>query len=69
MNSLSNLSAEPKPFSAPKFFSAKRFVDIKKPSQDEWLKCGFRALVSSDCAAVCGLNPYMSLMILSISIQ
>ena len=65
MNRLSNLSAasaQPKPFSAPKFFSAKRFVDTKKLSQAEWLEVRRKGIGSSDCAAACGLNPYMSML-------
>lgn len=65
MNNLSNVSAasaQPKPFSLPKFFSAKRFVDTKKLSQAEWLEVRSKGIGSSDCAAACGLNPYMSML-------
>lgn len=65
MNNLSNVSAasaQPKPFSLPKFFSAKRFVDTKKLSQAEWLEIRRKGIGSSDCAAACGLNPYMSML-------
>ena len=65
MNSLSNLSAvsaQPKSFSAPKFFSAKRFVDTKNLSQAEWLEVRRQGIGSSDCAAACGLYPYISML-------
>jgi putative phage-type endonuclease len=45
----------------PKLFTAKRFVDTKKLSQAEWLEVVGKAL-GSDCAAACGLNPYMSML-------
>ena len=44
----------------PKLFTAKRFVDTKKLSQAEWLEVRRQGIGSSDCAAACGLNPYMS---------
>lgn len=65
MNSLSNLSAasaQPKVFSSPKLFTAKRFIDTKKLSQAEWLEVRRQGIGSSDCAAACGLNPYMSML-------
>jgi len=65
MNHLSNLpavSALPKVFSPPKLFNAKRFVETKKLSQAEWLEVRRQGIGSSDCAAACGLNPYMSML-------
>ena len=46
----------------PKIFTAKRFVDTKKLSQAEWLEIRRQGIGSSDCAAACGLNPYMSML-------
>lgn len=65
MNHLSNLpavSALPKVFSPLKLFNAKRFVETKKLSQAEWLEVRRQGIGSSDCAAACGLNPYMSML-------
>ena len=46
----------------PKFFSAKRLVNTKNMSQTEWLEIRRQGIGSSDCAAACGLNPYMSML-------
>ncbi|KXZ67041.1 YqaJ viral recombinase family protein [Acinetobacter venetianus] len=46
----------------PKLFTAKRFVDTRKLSQAEWLEVRRQGIGSSDCAAACGLNPYMSML-------
>ena len=46
----------------PKLFMAKRFVDTRKLSQAEWLEVRRKGIGSSDCAAACGLNPYMSML-------
>lgn len=46
----------------PKLFTAKRFVDTRKLSQAEWLEIRRQGIGSSDCAAACGLNPYMSML-------
>jgi len=46
----------------PKLFTAKRFVDTKNLSQAEWLEVRRKGIGSSDCAAACGLNPYMSML-------
>ena len=46
----------------PKLFTAKRFVDTKKLSQAEWLEVRRQGIGSSDCAAACGLNPYLSML-------
>lgn len=46
----------------PKLFTAKRFVDTRKLSQAEWLEIRRQGIGSSDCAATCGLNPYMSML-------
>lgn len=50
------------PFTAPKLFTAKRFIDTRKLSQAEWLEIRRQGIGSSDCAAACGLNPYMSML-------
>ncbi|MHA3062867.1 YqaJ viral recombinase family nuclease [Acinetobacter sp. ANC 4641] len=49
-------------FVAPKLFTAKRFVETKNLSQAEWLEVRRKGIGSSDCAAACGLNPYMSML-------
>lgn len=49
-------------FIAPKLFSAKRLINTKKMSQEEWLEVRKQGIGSSDCAAACGLNPYMSML-------
>ncbi|PPZ95634.1 YqaJ-like viral recombinase [Acinetobacter ursingii] len=41
---------------------AKRFVETKRLSQAEWLAIRKQGIGSSDCAAACGLNPYMSML-------
>lgn len=51
-----------KPFIAPKLFTAKRFADTRNLSQAEWLEIRRQGIGSSDCAAACGLNPYMSML-------
>ncbi len=48
--------------SRPKLFTAKRFVETKNMSQAEWLEIRRQGIGSSDCAAACGLNPYMSML-------
>jgi putative phage-type endonuclease len=48
--------------SRPKLFTAKRFVETKNLSQAEWLEVRRQGIGSSDCAAACGLNPYMSML-------
>jgi putative phage-type endonuclease len=55
-------STRSKTFIAPKFFSAKRLVNTKHMSQAEWLEVRKQGIGSSDCAAACGLNPYMSML-------
>ncbi len=65
MNHLSNLPAayvQPKVFRAPKNFTAKRFMATKNMTQAEWLEVRRQGIGSSDCAAACGLNPYMSML-------
>lgn len=54
--------AQSKSFIAPKLFTAKRFVETKNLSQAEWLEIRRQGIGSSDCAAACGLNPYMSML-------
>ena len=39
-----------------------RLVETKKMSQAEWLQVRKQGIGSSDCAAACGLNPYMSML-------
>lgn len=46
----------------PKLFTAKRFVETKNMTQAEWLEVRCKGIGSSDCAAACGLNPYMSML-------
>ena len=46
----------------PKLPHAKRFVETKNLSQAEWLEVRRQGIGSSDCAAACGLNPYMSML-------
>ena len=46
----------------PKLFTAKRFVDTKNLTHAEWLEVRRKGIGSSDCAAACGLNPYMSML-------
>ena len=58
----SSIQAQAQPFTAPKLFTAKRFVDTRKLSQAEWLEIRRQGIGSSDCAAACGLNPYMSML-------
>lgn len=55
-------TAQSKSFIAPKLFIAKRFVDTRNLSQAEWLEIRRQGIGSSDCAAACGLNPYMSML-------
>ena len=50
------------PFIAPKLFTAKRLVNTKNMTQAEWLEVRRKGIGSSDCAAACGLNPYMSML-------
>ena len=40
----------------------KRVVETKNLSQAEWLEVRRQGIGSSDCAAACGLNPYMSML-------
>jgi putative phage-type endonuclease len=46
----------------PKLFTAKRFVETKNMTQAKWLEVRRKGIGSSDCAAACGLNPYMSML-------
>ena len=46
----------------PKLFTAKRFVETKNMTQAQWLEVRRKGIGSSDCAAACGLNPYMSML-------
>lgn len=40
----------------------KRLAETKHMTQDEWLEVRRKGIGSSDCAAACGLNPYMSML-------
>ena len=40
----------------------KHLAETKIMSQAEWLKVRKQGIGSSDCAAACGLNPYMSML-------
>ena len=40
----------------------KRLIETKKLTQAEWLAVRKQGIGSSDCAAACGLNPYMSML-------
>jgi predicted phage-related endonuclease len=40
----------------------KTFVETKNMTQAEWLEVRRQGIGSSDCAAACGLNPYMSML-------
>ena len=51
-----------KPFIAPKLFTAKRLVNTKNMTKSDWLEVRRQGIGSSDCAAACGLNPYMSML-------
>ena len=46
----------------PKLTHPKRVVETKNLSQAEWLEVRRQGIGSSDCAAACGLNPYMSML-------
>lgn len=58
----SSSTASVRNLNRPKLFTAKRFVDTKKLSQADWLEVRRQGIGSSDCAAACGLNPYMSML-------
>ena len=58
----STIPSHTQAFVAPKLFTAKRFVETKNLSQAEWLEIRKQGIGSSDCAAACGLNPYMSML-------
>lgn len=62
-----NISIQPttsisKPFTTVKYPTAKRLVSTQKLSRAEWLAVRKQGIGSSDCAAACGLNPYMSML-------
>ena len=59
---MTNTAMKTQSFIAPRFFSAKRLVNTKSMSQAEWLEIRRKGIGSSDCAAACGLNPYMSML-------
>ena len=42
--------------------SAKRFANTKNMAYQEWREIRKKGIGSSDCAAACGLNPYMSML-------
>ncbi|QHI23927.1 YqaJ-like viral recombinase [Acinetobacter haemolyticus] len=57
-----SIQQDSQPFIAPKLFTAKRLVNTKNMTQSEWLEVRRQGIGSSDCAAACGLNPYMSML-------
>ena len=57
-----SIQQDRQPFIAPKLFTAKRLVNTKNMTQSEWLEVRRQGIGSSDCAAACGLNPYMSML-------
>lgn len=46
----------------PRAMRPKRFATTKHMSQAQWLEVRKQGIGSSDCAAACGLNPYMSML-------
>ena len=46
----------------PRLTHPKRLAETKHMTQDEWLEVRRKGIGSSDCAAACGLNPYMSML-------
>lgn len=48
--------------SAKRTSSAKRLVETKNLAYQDWLDIRKQGIGSSDCAAACGLNPYMSML-------
>jgi predicted phage-related endonuclease len=64
MNSAVIQPSHTKPISMPTVPNClpQRFVDTKNLSQAEWLEVRRQGIGSSDCAAACGLNPYMSML-------
>ncbi len=60
--SIQTTSLNAKPFLPVKLATAKRLVSTKQLSQIEWLEVRKQGIGSSDCAAACGLNPYMSML-------
>ena len=60
--SIQATSLKTKSFSPVKLATAKRLVSTKQLSQAEWLAVRKQGIGSSDCAATCGLNPYMSML-------
>ena len=46
----------------PQAMRPKRFATTKHMSQAQWLEVRKQGIGSSDCAAACGLNPYMSML-------
>lgn len=60
--SIQTTSLNTKAFSPIKLPTAKRLVNTRQLSQAEWLEVRKQGIGSSDCAAACGLNPYMSML-------
>lgn len=60
--SIQPTSLKTKPLLPVKLATAKRLVSTKQLSQIEWLEVRKQGIGSSDCAAACGLNPYMSML-------
>lgn len=55
-------SLNTKAFLQIKLPAAKRLISTSQLSQAEWLEFRKQGIGSSDCAAACGLNPYMSML-------
>jgi len=60
--SIQPTSLNAKVFSPIKLPTAKRLVSTRQLSQAKWLEVRKQGIGSSDCAAACGLNPYMSML-------
>lgn len=56
------VTSRPKTTPIVKHPTAKRLVNTPKLSRSEWLEVRKQGIGSSDCAAACGLNPYMSML-------
>ena len=51
-----------KPVQAKTSTTAKRLVNTKKLSREDWLKVRRQGIGSSDAAAACGIHPYLSML-------
>ena len=63
-NSIQNNTLTPynPPSRSTRTLTAKRLVNTKTLNYAEWLEVRKQGIGSSDCAAACGLNPYMSML-------